>query len=102
MSDLIEKLKAGRSLLFLNHLRPADGAQHITVIQVCECFLGVSFKSLAQQFESMRRIRNQITYEYGALLAHSEVEKALNDAEKWIRAIAGKVKEKNPQFELPL
>lgn len=93
-------LKAGRALLFLNGLRPADGAQHMTVIQVCESLLGPSFKSLAQQFESMRRIRNKITYEYGALLAHSEVERALDDAEKWIRAIGGKVKDKNPQFEL--
>lgn len=93
-------LKAGRALLFLNGLRPADGAQHITVVLVCESLLGPSFKSLAQQFESMRRIRNKITYEYGALLSHSEVERALNDAKKWIRAIAGKVKDKNPQFEL--
>lgn len=93
-------LKAGRALLFLNGLRPADGAQHVTVIQVCEFFLGPSFKGLAQQFETMRRIRNKITYEYGTLLSHSEVETALQDAEKWIRAIAVKVKEKNPQFEL--
>ena len=93
-------LKAGRALLLLNRLRPADGAQHVTVIQVCEFFLGLSFKSLAQQFESMRRIRNKITYEYGALLSHSEVEKALSDAEKWIWAVAVKVKEKNPQFKL--
>lgn len=93
-------LKTGRALLFLNRLRPADGAQHITVIQVCEFFLGPSFRSLAHQFESMRRIRNKITYEYGALLSHSEVERALDDAEEWIRAIADKVKEKNPQFEL--
>ena len=94
-------LKAGRSFLFLNQLRPADGAQHVTVIQVCEFLLGPSFKTLAEQFESMRRIRNRITYEYGTLLSHSEVERALNDAEEWIRAIAKKVKDQNPQFELP-
>jgi hypothetical protein len=50
----------------------------------------------------MRRKRNQLTYEFGALLSHSEVMTALDDAEEWIRAIAGKIKEKNPQFELPL
>jgi uncharacterized protein (UPF0332 family) len=95
-------LKAGRALHFLEGWRPTDGAQHITVIEVCGSILGESFKALAKQFEKMRRIRNKLTYEYGALLSHSEVENALADAEAWIRAIAQKVKEKNPQFDLPL
>ncbi len=93
-------LKAGRALLLLYGFRPADGAQHKTVIQICEVILGQAFKSLAEQFERMRRKRNELTYEYGGLLSHSEVEAALQDAEAWIRAISNKVKEKNPQFEL--
>lgn len=93
-------LKAGRALLFLESLRPTDGAQHKTVVQVCEFFLGATFKNLAQQFEEMRRKRNQLVYEYGSLLSHSEVKAALVDAEEWIRAIAQKVKIKNPQFDL--
>lgn len=95
-------LKAGRALLFLEGLRPADGAQHKTVVQVCESFLGASFKNLAEQFERMRRKRNELVYDYGGLLSHSEVESALLDAEAWIRAIGKKIKSKNPQFELPL
>jgi len=95
-------LKAGRALLFLENLRPADGAQHRTVVQVCEVILGKSFKDLAYQFENMRRKRNQLIYEYGGLLSSSEIESALDDANDWIRAVARKVKEKNPQFELPL
>lgn len=95
-------LKAGRALLFLEGLRPADGAQHKTVIQVSEIFLGSAFKSLAEQFETMRRKRNQLVYEYGGLLSHAEVEAALNDAQNWIRAVGQKVKNKNPQFDLPL
>ena len=92
-------LKTGRALLFLYNLRPADGAQHKTVIQVCETILDKKFKSLAEQFERMRRKRNELTYEYGGLLSRAEVEAALHDAEIWIHAIAAKVKEKNPQFE---
>lgn len=74
-------LKAGRALLFLEGLRPADGAQHKTVVQVSEIFLGSAFKSLAEEFETMRRKRNQLVYEYGSLLSHTEVKTALNDAE---------------------
>ena len=94
-------LKAGRALLFAQELRPADGAQHKTVVQASGIFLGKSFVSLAQHFETMRRKRNQLTYEYGALLSHSETLTALSDGENWIRGIREKVKEKNPQFELP-
>ena len=36
-------LKAGRALLFLKGLRPVDGAQHKTVVQVCELLLGQPF-----------------------------------------------------------
>ena len=50
----------------------------------------------------MRRKRNQLVYEYGGLLSHEEVKAALSDGEDWIRAVGQKVKEKNPQFDLPL
>ena len=93
-------LKAGRALLFLKSLRPSDGAQHKTVVQVCEGILGKPFKQLAEQFETMRRKRNQLTYEFGGLLSPSEIEAALTDAEEWIRAVSQKVKEENPQFSL--
>ena len=95
-------LKAGRALLFLEGLRPVDGAQHKTVVQVSEFFLGESFRSLAQQFETMRRKRNELIYDFGGLLSHAEVEAALKDAEGWIRAVVEKVQKKNPQFSLPL
>ena len=95
-------LKAGRSLLFLEGLRPVDGAQHKTVVQASEFFLGEPFKTLAQQFETMRRKRNELIYEFGGLLSHSEVEASLKDAEKWIQAVVEKVQKKNPQFNLPL
>ncbi|MBI2166992.1 MAG: HEPN domain-containing protein [Candidatus Omnitrophica bacterium] len=95
-------LKAGRSLLFLEGLRPADGSQHRTVILVCETLLGSRFKALAEQFETMRRKRNQLTYEYGGLVTHDETKNALTDAEEWIHAVLEKAKAVNPQFELPL
>ncbi len=95
-------LKAGRALLFLEGLRPVDGGQHKTVVQVSEFFLGVPFSNLAQQFETMRRKRNELIYEFGGLLSHAEVEASLRDAEEWIRAVVETVRKKNPQFSLPL
>ena len=95
-------LKIGRALLMLQKLRPADGAQHRTVVQVCEVLLGSSFENLAEQFETMRRKRNELLYEFGGLLSSAEIEASLRDAEEWLRVISRKIKEKNPQFELPL
>lgn len=95
-------LKAGRALLMLEKLRPADGAQHRTVVEVCEIFLGSPFKHLAEQFETMRRKRNELIYEFGGLLSEDEIKASLKDAEEWLRAISRKIREKNPQFELPL
>lgn len=94
-------LKGGRAFLLLKNLRPVDRAQHKTVIQVCEVMLGKSFKSLTEQFESMRRKRNELTYEFGALLSKTEIKAALEDAEAWIHGIAQKVKEQNPQLDFP-
>lgn len=95
-------LKAGRALLLLKGYVPDDGAQHKTVVEVTSIILGEKYKSLAQQFETMRRKRNEITYEAGILLTKSEAEKAFLDAISLIEKILTKVKAHNPQLELKL
>jgi uncharacterized protein (UPF0332 family) len=95
-------LKAGRALLLLKGYVPDDGAQHKTVVEVTSIILGEKYKSLAQQFETMRRKRNEITYEAGILLTKSEAEKAFLDAISLIEKILAEVKAQNPQIELKL
>ena len=96
----IAMLKAGRALLLLNGYRPADGAQHKTVVEVTEAFLGKEFEKLTMQFETMRRKRNAMTYEAGALLSKKEAQKALEDAIALVQKISNIVKAKDPQFKL--
>ena len=69
-------LKAGRALLLFKGYAPADGAQHRTVVEVTEAVLGEKYRHLTIQFETMRRKRNEMTYEAGALLSISESQKA--------------------------
>jgi len=86
-------LRAGRALLFLNGLRPADGRQHRTVVEVAGMLLGRGHKELSFKFEQMRRKRNQFTYEPDLPLGRKETEDALNASRRFVEAaltLAGK------------
>ncbi|MFH1441213.1 MAG: hypothetical protein ABIH18_04150 [Candidatus Omnitrophota bacterium] len=93
-------LKAGRALLLMRGFVPDNGAQHRTVVEVTSLILGDEYKQLTSQFETMRRKRNEMTYEAGVLLSRSESEKAFQDAIFLIKKILTEVKAINPQLEL--
>ena len=93
-------LKAGRALLLFKGYMPDDGAQHKTVVEVTSAILGDKFKNPTEQFETMRRKRNEMTYEAGSLLSKSEAQKAFSDAISLVEGILSEVKSQNPQLEL--
>ena len=93
-------LKAGRALLLWHGYRPDDGAQHKTVVELTAAFLGDRFQSLTQHFETMRRKRNEMTYEAGTLLSKTEVRQSFDDAVMLVQEIYMEVKAIYPQFEL--
>lgn len=93
-------LKAGRALLLLNGYVPDDGAQHKTVVDLTTAILGEKFRDLTEQFERMRRKRNDLTYQGGTLLSKSEAQGALSSSISFIQNILKKVKAQNPQLEL--
>ncbi len=93
-------LKAGRALLLWKGYVPSNGAQHKTVVEVTHIILGDQYRDLTEQFETMRRKRNEMTYEAGGLLSMSESKKAFNDAISLVKQILNEVKSKNPQLEL--
>jgi uncharacterized protein (UPF0332 family) len=93
-------LKAGRALLLMNGYVPDDGAQHKTVVEITGDILGKKYEELIQHYETMRRKRNEMTYEAGTLLSKAESEQSFKDAIDLVRTILAKVKAKNPQLEL--
>ncbi|MDD5686742.1 MAG: HEPN domain-containing protein [Elusimicrobia bacterium] len=93
-------LKAGRALLLLKGYVPDNGAQHKTVVEITSSILGDKYKNLTEHFETMRRKRNEITYEAGALVSLSESRSAFNDAISLVKSILEEVKSQNPQLEL--
>jgi seryl-tRNA synthetase len=62
--------------------------------------LGAKYGSLTEQFETMRRKRNDLTYEAGALLSKSEAQRAFLDAIELVKKILTEVKAQNPQLDL--
>ena len=70
------------------------------MVEVTTAFLGDDYKNLTAQFENMRRKRNELTYEAGALLSKSESEKAFKDAISLVKNILREVSSVNPQMQL--
>jgi len=93
-------LKAGRSLLLFKGYIPADGGQHKTVVEMTSAILGENFRHLCDQFESMRRRRNELTYEAGILISGTDSKRAFADARQHVKEVMEEVKSKNPQLEL--
>lgn len=93
-------LKAGRALMLLKGYVPDDGAQHKTVVEMTSAILGDQYRTLTDQFETMRRKRNEMTYESGTLLSKSEAQKAFSDATALVKKIFAEAKAQNPQLEL--
>ncbi len=93
-------LKAGRALMLLKGYVPDDGAQHKTVVEMTSAILGDPYRELTEKFETMRRKRNEMTYESGTLLSKSEAQKAFPDAIALVKKIFTEAKAQNPQLEL--
>ena len=79
---------------------PDDGAQHKTVVEMTSAILGDPYRELTEKFETMRRKRNEMTYESGTLLSKSEAQKAFSDAISLVKKILAEVKSQNPQLKL--
>ncbi len=93
-------LKAGRALMLFRGYVPDDGAQHKTVVEMTSAILGDNYRGLTEEFETMRRKRNEMTYETGGLLSKSEAQKAFSDAIVLVEKVLAEVKSQNPQLEL--
>ena len=101
MEKIIKRLeKAGKIKKQKAAIVKDDGAQHKTVVELTSAILGDKYKNLTEQFESMRRKRNELTYGAGVLLTKSEAQSAFQDAIALVKNILAEVKVKNPQLEL--
>ena len=85
-------LRSARALLLSKGLRPDDGAQHRTVVEVSGIILGEKFKKLIQEFDHMRKTRSDFIYEIHSL-SEEEASKAIKDAKTFIEKICETISE---------
>lgn len=93
-------LRAGRALMLLKGFRPADGAQHKTVVDFAAYFLGKKFKTLVVHFDRMRQKRNIFTYEVNIAISRTEAENALDTSVQFVNLIKTIIKQDDPQAEM--
>ncbi len=90
-------LRSGRAYMFLKGFRPADGAQHRTVVEFVSKCLGEKYADILEYFERMRRKRNIFTYEADIVISRTEAENAFETAVKFVSLIKDVIKKENPQ-----
>ncbi|GAB4116565.1 MAG: hypothetical protein Kow00103_12410 [Candidatus Caldatribacteriota bacterium] len=90
-------LRCGRAIIYMKNYRPADGQQHKTVIELAGKILGKGFNDIINKFDSMRRKRNQFTYDPSMPVSKFEAENALKTSEEFVEKIIEIVKKENPQ-----
>lgn len=93
-------LRAGRALMLLKGLRPADGYQHKTVVEFAGHYLGDDFKTIIAHFDRMRRKRNVFMYDVEISISTAEAENALDTASEFVELIEKRIKDEQPQIQL--
>lgn len=93
-------LKLARAVLFLNGLRPIDGRQHKTTIEVSGLILGDGFFKLISDFDTMRKKRNEFTYEPKFPLSEAEAKEAIASAEEFFTKVKNYLDKIDPQMRL--
>ncbi len=94
-------LKASLGFMLSFGVRPrALPGHHVTIIEFSEKHLGREFKQLIAMFDRMRRKRHQAIYDVDGFISQEDTRRALETAEKYLKAIESEIRRRNPQAEL--
>ncbi|HBB03104.1 MAG: hypothetical protein US89_C0001G0069 [Candidatus Peregrinibacteria bacterium GW2011_GWF2_38_29] len=91
---------AGRALLFSFGLKPRTACAHISTVNFCESYFGISFAVFIKKFENMRRKRNYLIYGIGLCISDIEAQKAVVDARNFIDLIEKEIAKNRKQQKL--
>ena len=91
-------LRMGRALMFSCGYLPADGRQHITVVEITGKILGQELGLLIKYFDRMRRNRNIFFYDALDTDNEAQAKKAFATANALSKAIKARIRKNNPRF----
>lgn len=93
-------LRSGLALMFATGFRPEARNKHEIVINFVAFLLGDGYRKLLNNYDFMRRKRNQLIYEPDLPCSKKEAANAINTAQEFVDVISKLVKRKNPQMEI--
>ena len=95
-------LRSGLALMFSRGFRPEIKDKHLTIVKYTGAIVGKKYEDVLNDYNFMRRKRNNFIYEPDIPCSLIEAKNALETARKFIALIDGIIKRHKPQIELGL
>ncbi len=92
-------LRSGLALMFSHGFRPEIKDKHLTIVTFTGAVLGDEFKRVVNDYNAMRKKRNQFIYEPDIPCSKREAEEALRIAEGFVDAISKLIKDEHPEIK---
>lgn len=92
-------LQTGIALILSYGYRPKVVGFHKTIVECSKEILGDDYVVLVKKFDQMRRNRNEMIYDVGAV-SSTEALESINVAEKFVKEVVGHIEKNNPQKKL--
>jgi uncharacterized protein (UPF0332 family) len=89
--EYLAMLHVSRGLMLLKGYRPDDGAQHKTVVEFMAHLIDAEGKAIIEHFDTMRRKRNNFTYDVDITISKTEAQNAIHTAVKFVGLIEKKM-----------
>jgi hypothetical protein len=95
-------LRSGLALMFCRGFRPEIKDKHLTIVKYTGAIVGKKYEGILNDYDFMRRKRNNFIYEPDIPCSLTEAKNALATARKFILLIDGIIKRHKPQREMDL
>jgi uncharacterized protein (UPF0332 family) len=95
-------LRSGLALMSSRGFRPEIKDKHLTIVKYTGAIVGKKYEDVMNDYDFMRRKRNNFIYEPDIPCSLTEAKNALVTARKFILLIDGLIKRHKPQGELGL
>lgn len=95
-------LRSGLALMFSRGFRPEIKDKHLTIVKYTGSIVGKKYEDIMNDYDFMRRKRNNFIYEPDIPCSLTEAKNALETARKFTAMIIEIIRRRKPQIELDL
>ncbi len=95
-------LRSGLALMFSRGYRPEIKDKHLTIVKYTGSIVGKKYEAIINDYDFMRRKRNNFIYEPDIPCSLTEAKNALETARKFNAMIVEIIRRRKPQIEMEL